>query len=95
MLLTFDMSIPYAAASMYSRVADLFLWAQALYMDKLAWANFALYSSFRTDWFVFFPEIVFSVFRQFTNSHEITPKEATSRLPAKPSVEPFNFEIGL
>ena len=30
-----DMSIPYAAGSMYSTVDDLFLWDQALYGDKL------------------------------------------------------------
>lgn len=30
-----DMSIPYAAGSMYSTVEDLFLWDQALYTDKL------------------------------------------------------------
>ncbi|MBA3442260.1 MAG: serine hydrolase, partial [Pyrinomonadaceae bacterium] len=30
-----DMSIPYAAGSMYSTVDDLFLWDQALYTDKL------------------------------------------------------------
>jgi CubicO group peptidase (beta-lactamase class C family) len=30
-----DMSIPYAAGSMYSTVGDLFLWDQALYTDKL------------------------------------------------------------
>ena len=30
-----DMSIPYAAGSMYSTVEDLFLWDQALYGDKL------------------------------------------------------------
>lgn len=30
-----DMSIPYAAGSMYSTVEDLYLWDQALYMDKL------------------------------------------------------------
>src|SRR4030095_78366 len=30
-----DMSIPYAAGSMYSTVEDLFLWDQALYADKL------------------------------------------------------------
>ncbi len=30
-----DMSIPYAAGSMYSTVADLYLWDQALYTDKL------------------------------------------------------------
>ena len=30
-----DMSIPYAAGSMYSTVEDLYLWDQALYADKL------------------------------------------------------------
>lgn len=30
-----DMSIPYAAGSLYSTVDDLFLWDQALYTDKL------------------------------------------------------------
>jgi CubicO group peptidase (beta-lactamase class C family) len=30
-----DMSIPYAAGSMYSTVDDLYLWDQALYTDKL------------------------------------------------------------
>ena len=30
-----DMSIPYAAGSLYSTVEDLFLWDQALYTDKL------------------------------------------------------------
>lgn len=30
-----DMSIPYAAGSMYSSVEDLYLWDQALYTDKL------------------------------------------------------------
>lgn len=30
-----DMSIPYAAGSMYSTVEDLYLWDQALYTDKL------------------------------------------------------------
>ena len=30
-----DMSIPYAAGSMYSNVDDLYLWDQALYTDKL------------------------------------------------------------
>lgn len=30
-----DMSIPYAAGSMYSTVLDLYLWDQALYTDKL------------------------------------------------------------
>ena len=30
-----DMSIPYAAGSMYSTVEDLYLWDQALYEDKL------------------------------------------------------------
>ncbi len=30
-----DMSIPYAAGSLYSTVEDLYLWDQALYMDKL------------------------------------------------------------
>ncbi|MTI32656.1 serine hydrolase domain-containing protein [Xanthovirga aplysinae] len=30
-----DMSIPYAAGSMYSTVEDLFLWDQALYTDQL------------------------------------------------------------
>jgi CubicO group peptidase (beta-lactamase class C family) len=30
-----DMSIPYAAGSMYSTVEDLYLWDQALYSDKL------------------------------------------------------------
>ncbi|MCA1600915.1 MAG: serine hydrolase [Acidobacteria bacterium] len=30
-----DMSIPYAAGSMYSTVEDLYLWDQALYMDRV------------------------------------------------------------
>ena len=30
-----DMSIPYAAGSLYSTVEDLYLWDQALYTDKL------------------------------------------------------------
>ncbi len=30
-----DMSIPYAAGSLYSTVEDLYLWDQALYMDKV------------------------------------------------------------
>lgn len=30
-----DMSLPYAAGSMYSTVEDLYLWDQALYMDKV------------------------------------------------------------
>ena len=30
-----DMSIPYAAGSMYSTVEDLYLWDQALYTNKL------------------------------------------------------------
>ena len=34
-----DMSIPYAAGSMYSTVEDLFIWDQALYTDKLITAQ--------------------------------------------------------
>ena len=34
-----DMSLPYAAGSMYSTVEDLFLWDQALYTDKLITAQ--------------------------------------------------------
>jgi len=34
-----DMSIPYAAGSMYSTVDDLFLWDQALYTDRLLTAQ--------------------------------------------------------
>lgn len=34
-----DMSIPYAAGSMYSTVEDLYLWDQALYTDKLITAQ--------------------------------------------------------
>lgn len=34
-----DMSIPYAAGSMYSTVEDLYLWDQALYADKLLTAQ--------------------------------------------------------
>src|SRR6185295_315276 len=30
-----DMSLPYAAGSLYSTVDDLYLWDQALYLDKL------------------------------------------------------------
>lgn len=35
-----DMSLPYAAGSMYSTVEDLYLWDQALYQDKLLSAKF-------------------------------------------------------
>jgi tetratricopeptide (TPR) repeat protein len=35
-----DMSIPYAAGSMYSTVEDLYLWDQALYGDKLLSASY-------------------------------------------------------
>src|SRR5688572_17417166 len=34
-----DMSIPYAAGSLYSTVEDLYLWDQALYTDKLVTAQ--------------------------------------------------------
>ncbi|MCV9926519.1 serine hydrolase [Flavobacterium sp. LS1R49] len=34
-----DMSLPYAAGSLYSTVEDLYLWDQALYTDKLLSAN--------------------------------------------------------
>jgi CubicO group peptidase (beta-lactamase class C family) len=34
-----DMSLPYAAGSLYSTVEDLYLWDQALYTDKLVSAN--------------------------------------------------------
>jgi CubicO group peptidase (beta-lactamase class C family) len=34
-----DMSVPYAAGSLYSTVEDLFLWDQALYTDKLLSAS--------------------------------------------------------
>lgn len=35
-----DMSIPYAAGSLYSTVEDLFIWDQALYTDQLLSAEF-------------------------------------------------------
>ena len=34
-----DMSIPYAAGSMYSTVEDLYLWDQALYTDRVVTAQ--------------------------------------------------------
>src|SRR5688572_32722457 len=34
-----DMSIPYAAGSLYSTVEDLYLWDQSLYTDKLVSAQ--------------------------------------------------------
>lgn len=47
-----DMSIPYAAGSMYSTVEDLYLWDQALYTDKLvsAQSKALMYKPFLGDY---------------------------------------------
>ena len=47
-----DMSIPYAAGSMYSTVEDLYLWDQALYTDKLisAQSKALMYKPFLRDY---------------------------------------------
>jgi len=47
-----DMSIPYAAGSMYSTVEDLYLWDQALYTDKLisAQSKALMYKPFLDDY---------------------------------------------
>ena len=47
-----DMSIPYAAGSMYSTVEDLYLWDQALYTDKLltAQSKELMYKPFLQDY---------------------------------------------
>jgi CubicO group peptidase (beta-lactamase class C family) len=47
-----DMSIPYAAGSMYSTVEDLYLWDQALYTDKLisAQSKALIYKPFLDDY---------------------------------------------
>ena len=47
-----DMSIPYAAGSMYSTVDDLYLWDQALYTDKLlsAQSKELMYKPFRENY---------------------------------------------
>lgn len=47
-----DMSIPYAAGSLYSTVEDLYRWDQALYTDKLlsASAKAKLFTPFRDDY---------------------------------------------
>jgi len=47
-----DMSIPYAAGSMYSTVEDLYLWDQALYTDKLisAQSKALMYKPFLADY---------------------------------------------
>ncbi len=47
-----DMSIPYAAGSMYSTVEDLYLWDQALYTDKLlsAQSKASMYKPFLNDY---------------------------------------------
>src|SRR6185436_11748063 len=47
-----DMSIPYAAGSMYSTVEDLYLWDQALYTDKLisAQTKELMYKPFLEDY---------------------------------------------
>src|ERR1044072_6505250 len=47
-----DMSIPYAAGSLYSTVEDLYLWDQALYTDKLltAQSKALLYKPFLNDY---------------------------------------------
>ena len=51
-LLYLDMSIPYAAGSMYSTVEDLYLWDQALYTDKLlsAQSKELMYKPFLEDY---------------------------------------------
>jgi len=47
-----DMSIPYAAGSIYSTVEDLYLWDQALYTDKLlsAQSKASMYKPFLEDY---------------------------------------------
>ena len=47
-----DMSIPYAAGSIYSTVEDLYLWDQALYTDKLvsAQSKALMYKPFLQDY---------------------------------------------
>ncbi len=47
-----DMSIPYAAGSLYSTVEDLYLWDQALYADKLisAESKALMYKPFLQDY---------------------------------------------
>ncbi len=47
-----DMSLPYAAGSLYSTVEDLFLWDQALYTDKLltAQSKELMYKPFLDDY---------------------------------------------
>jgi CubicO group peptidase (beta-lactamase class C family) len=47
-----DMSIPYAAGSLYSTVEDLYLWDQALYTDKLlsAQSKELMYKPFLEDY---------------------------------------------
>jgi CubicO group peptidase (beta-lactamase class C family) len=47
-----DMSIPYAAGSMYSTVEDLYLWDQALYTDKVltAQSKELMYKPFLRDY---------------------------------------------
>lgn len=47
-----DMSIPYAAGSLYSTVEDLYLWDQALYADKLisAQSKELMYKPFLQDY---------------------------------------------
>jgi len=47
-----DMSIPYAAGSMYSTVEDLYLWDQALYTDKVlsAQSKALMYKPFLDDY---------------------------------------------
>ena len=47
-----DMSIPYAAGSLYSTVEDLYLWDQALYADKLisAQSKALMYKPFLQDY---------------------------------------------
>jgi len=47
-----DMSIPYAAGSIYSTVEDLYLWDQALYTDKLlsAQSKASMYKPFLGDY---------------------------------------------
>lgn len=47
-----DMSIPYAAGSMYSTVEDLYLWDQALYTDKVltAQSKELMYKPFLEDY---------------------------------------------
>ena len=47
-----DMSLPYAAGSLYSTVEDLYLWDQALYTDKLltAQSKALMYKPFRENY---------------------------------------------